>query len=157
MPELPNLEGQPGWVVIVVVALFVGGALGTLWLRGRSKDRSADEPVPIPASVTGGGVDVALAGRSGDQVLAQMTREAMTHLADTARREAEESEQVRRELAAERTKSDALAREFHDLAVTMAAMQVNLDHITAQWHACQERVRFLNGRVEERGHENEPG
>ena len=51
MEGLPDLEGQPAWVVIVVVGLFTLGTVGAAWLGGRSKKREREEDTESDAGV----------------------------------------------------------------------------------------------------------
>lgn len=118
MPELPNLEGQPGWVIVVVVALFVGGSLMGLWLRRQKNLHGAEPERSLPAGDGTATVAVPGGGR-GDDVLQHTVREAMKHLADVARREAEESEQARRE-------ADKLRDQLGVCSSEVVALQVKI-------------------------------
>lgn len=110
---MPNLEGQPGWVVVVVVALFITGALGTAYFRHRL-GRKDDENVPAierrPDTVE----------PSKDVAPLDLVRESMGMLASQAARSAEDADRAEtreRELLAkllELEKAQAILQERHD-------------------------------------------
>lgn len=113
--ELPNLEGQPGWVVVVVVALVIVGGLGTLYLRKRFQhDRDEDEE---PRVIEGQKVTIALPAGAGGETF-DPVKEAMgmvaanaARYADDADRAEEEARMLTRQLAdCERDRAVALER-----------------------------------------------
>lgn len=100
--ELPFLEGQPGWVVVMVVALVVSGgvigvALRQWWQNGR----------------------ITAAGRHGESAPGEATlgvlQLALEHLADTAKREAEQGERAEKESRKLREQLREASREITDL------------------------------------------
>lgn len=116
--EMPDLDGQPGWVVVVVVALFVLGGWGTLYLH-RRLTRSGE-----PREVEQGGDTVAAVTPAMGPFDAVTS--AVNHMAESARREAanadkaeEEAKELRR-LLAECDKDRALLeRRFADLTAQL--------------------------------------
>lgn len=111
--ELPNLEGQPGWVVVLVVGLFVLGALGTVYLKRRlGQGEEARPPAVDPLPVT--------VEPPKDVAPLELIRESMGMLASQAARSAEDadrSEQRERELLVklgELEKAQAILQERHD-------------------------------------------
>lgn len=104
MPELPNLEGQPGWVVVVVVGLFVMGTLGWAYLR-------RDQPDEVRPELTDGG-GATLTPDGGHGAVGETLRAALAHLAETAHREAQEAETERARAAELRERLEACAGEL---------------------------------------------
>jgi hypothetical protein len=86
---LPDLAGQPPWVVITVVVLTVLGTLGVAWLRRGNPDPDSD------AIDQGNSANVPLESGAHDAVL--VVGKALDHLAEVARREALESDSERAE------------------------------------------------------------
>lgn len=119
--ELPNLEGQPGWVIVVVFGLFVFGVLGTMYLRHRLKiteEEAPDEPpkiegVPDTVSVTASAVQYDLA------------RDAMGLLATHAAKSAQDADRAEQE-------AKELAKQLGECGRELAL--------------CQERYRTLEAR-----------
>lgn len=121
MPELPDLEGQPGWVVVVVVALFFAAGLGATWLRILAKRNETPPAIPPPPDT------LTLPGATFDPV-----QEAMAHLA----RSAEESKLA--EQAAER-EADELRAELAACGRELAVLHERHTTLTAKLAACEER------------------
>lgn len=101
MFELPDLEGQPAWVVVVVVFLFVVGGLGTLYLK--RKAREDDEPEDTP-QLEGKEATVALPAGTAPLDLVRdsmgvLATQAAQHKADADRAE-EEARDLAKQLAA---------------------------------------------------------
>lgn len=99
MFELPDLEGQPAWVVVVVVFLFVAGGLGTLYLKRKADE---DEPEDAP-QVEGKEATVALPAGTAPLDLVRdsmgvLATQAAQHKADADRAE-EEARELARKLA----------------------------------------------------------
>jgi hypothetical protein len=99
--ELPDLEGQPAWVVVVVVFLFVVGGLGTLYLK--RKAREDDEPEDTP-QLEGKEATVALPAGTAPLDLVRdsmgvLATQAAQHKADADRAE-EEARDLAKQLAA---------------------------------------------------------
>lgn len=98
MFELPNMEGQPAWVVVVVVFLFVAGGLGTLYLKRKARDAPDDAP-----RVEGKEATVALPPSPGPfdlvrDTMGVLATQAAQHKADADRAE-EEARDLARKLA----------------------------------------------------------
>lgn len=125
--ELPNLEGQPGWVVVVVFGLFVLGGLGALWLKRRGHD--PEEPAEIQAK----GDTLAITADKFDPV-----REAMTFAARQAEKSAEDADKAE-------TEAKELARQLAECGKALAILQERYDLIAAQLAACNEQHRRNQG------------
>lgn len=127
MVELPNLEGQPPWVVIVVVALFFVGTLGGLYLRRKSQDPPEETP-----SVEDAGAKVSLpAGAPAFDPV----REAMGHLATSAAKNAEDADRAEEEAKMLREKLAECDRELAVLRERHSALELRL-------RLCEERSRY---------------
>lgn len=134
--ELPNLEGQPGWVVVVVFALFVTGTLGALYLRKRFKEDKKDseqsrevEGKPATLALPAGAV-----GQPFDPV-----KEAMGLVAASAARNADDADRAEEEA---RMLSKHLAECEKERAVTLekyAALERECQRLQAQLDACRNR------------------
>lgn len=136
---MPDLSGQPPWVVIVVVSLMaissIGGAVlgGEGRRRKRRRNRKNDElPEAKQHSVP------SLPG--GEAHVLNLSVQA---LVDTARLERQEAEEARRETRAIRMRYDQAMRELDEARrvaqralADLAHCESNADHLRAQ----------LNGR-----------
>lgn len=123
---VPPLEGQPAWVVITVVLLTVAGGLGIAYLTARARSSSSQDKVP--ASV----------GTSPESSAMTVIHLAMEHLAETARRESEQSEESQRE-------ASRLRDQLREAERRLTQAQRDLE-------ACQDNARKLAARVY--GHES---
>lgn len=123
--ELPNLEGQPGWVVVVVFGLFVLGGLGALWLKKRGHD--PEDPVEIPAKS-----DTLALGPGVDKF--DPVREAMTFAARQAEKSAEDADKAESE-------AKQLAAQLSECGKALAILQERYNTIEAQLAACNEQHR----------------
>ncbi|MGL4808933.1 MAG: hypothetical protein ACRC4O_09345 [Giesbergeria sp.] len=94
--NLPNLEGQPPWVVVIVMALFTFGVLGLAYLRrGRQDpDSEALNQVDSDNVLANAGNPPALAGAHAPT---EVVGRALDYLAEAAKREAAEAEEERRQ------------------------------------------------------------
>jgi uncharacterized protein YPO0396 len=135
---MPDLEGQPAWVVIVVVALFTMGTVGSAWLGRRKHKRDEDES---DAAVTThrDGVPSLPSGAAG---VLEASVAAIIRDADAGRQEVAETRAEMRRLQhqhneAVRDRDDALRRAQRALA----------DLGTCQQHVLELR-RQLNGDTE---------
>lgn len=137
MLELPNLEGQPGWVIIVVVLLVVVGGLGVAYLRREARDDDDERPqesprletVPATVSLPAGANALDLVKDS----MGVLATQAAAHKADADRAE-EEARELARELA-------ACARDKAVLEAKMAALQERHNDLQRRYEACIERNR----------------
>jgi len=128
---LPDLEGQPAWVVVVVVALSTTGILGSAWLGRRGK-RKADEGDKSDAAIETHreGVPSLPSGAAG---VLEASVNAIIRDADAGRQEVAETRaemrKVQHQLVQALTeRDDALRRAQRALA---------------DLGTCQERVRRL--------------
>ena len=135
MLELPNLEGQPGWVVIVVVLLVVVGGLGVAYLRREAKDD--DEPQESPRVETAPATVSLPAGANALDLVKDsmgvLATQAAAHKADADRAE-EEARKLALELA-------ACARDKAVLETKMAALEERHADLQRRYEACMERTR----------------
>jgi hypothetical protein len=94
--NLPDLTGQPPWVVITVMALFTFGSLGLAYLRrGRQDpDSEALEQTDSDNVLANAGNPPALTGAHAPY---EVVGRALDHLAEAAKREAAEAEAERLE------------------------------------------------------------
>lgn len=117
--ELPDLEGQPGWVVIVVVALFVAGSLGVAYLRFKSKHDPEDAPqieaedatVALPAATSAAPLD--------------LVRDSMGVLATQAAQNKQDADRAEDE-------AKELATRLAECQRQMAVIQVRHEYLEAQ-------------------------
>lgn len=112
--ELPNLEGQPGWVVVVVFGLFVFGGLGMLWLK--RKGGEDDDPADTPQIEGRTDTVIAPAGATPldlvRDTMGVLATQAAHHKADADRAE-QEAKELARQLA-ECERAQAVLQERHD-------------------------------------------
>ena len=107
---LPDLAGQPPWVVVTVMVLFVLGSLGVAWLRRGNPDPDSD------GIEQGGSANVPVEAGAHDAVL--VVGKALDHLAEVARREALESDSERAEARLLRQRLDECEDEVEQLRRT---------------------------------------
>lgn len=119
--QLPDLTGQPPWVVVVVFTLFILGVLGLAWLR-RTGRAPEDEPGALEAADTVTPLDP-----SGNPYA--VAQRALDHLAEVARRADAES-------AEERSYRRSLADRVEELTR-------KLEEVTAQLADCERRAEAL--------------
>ena|SRR5690349_697604 len=95
MPQLPDMSGQPPWVVLVVMVLFIAGWVGTRWVdRGRHRDRELDEDDDSARPLPGEGVPSGLAVPAEHHATGVIMRAL-----ELLHQEAEESREGREEAA----------------------------------------------------------
>lgn len=116
--ELPNLEGQPGWVVVVVVSLFVFGTLGGLYLRNKAKHDPEDPPRVEAKDAT-----VALPGGAATPL--DLVRDSMGMLATQAALNKQDADRAEGE-------AKTLASQLAECQRRMAVIQVEHDHLQQQ-------------------------
>ena len=129
MFELPDLEGQPAWVVVVVVFLFVVGGLGTLYLKRKAHEDEPEDPPRMEAKEA----TVALPPGLGPLDLVRDTMGVLATQAAQHKADADRAEEEARELARK------LAQCERDLAV------LNERHaqLTEQLAECNRRNEGL--------------
>lgn len=130
MVELPNLEGQPPWVVIVVVLLFVVGTLGTIYLR-----RNSQEPPEETPSVEDAGAKVSLPAGTPAAPAFDPVREVIGHLATSAAKNAEDADRAEEEAKMWREKLSECSRE-------LAVLQERHRTLEERLRLCEERSRY---------------
>lgn len=136
MLELPNLDGQPGWVIIVVVALVAFGSVGVAYLRREAK-KDADEPQDSPqVEATPATVSLPAGANALDLVkdsMGVLAAQAAAHKSDADRAE-EEARNLARELA-------ACARDKAVLEAQMIALEDRHQDLQRRYEACLGRNR----------------
>lgn len=118
---IPDLAGQPPWVVVVVVTLIVAGTLGLAWLR-----RTGRVPEEDPPAVGGADTVTPLDASGNPYAVAQR---ALDHLAEVARRADAESAEERSYRRSLTDRVEELTRE--------------LEAVTAQLAECERRAEAL--------------
>lgn len=132
---LPDLSGQPAWVVVVVVALMVVGSVGMKWVSVRARADDGDEedaeparpastsPVPTPSDA--------------------QTTHVLTKALDLLANEAVESQGARAEV-------DRLRRELLECSAERDRVAHRLAEAQADLEQCDQRCRRLAMRALER-------
>jgi hypothetical protein len=94
--NLPDLTGQPPWVVVTVMTLFTFGVLGLAYLRRGRQDPDSDAADQSDSDnvLANAGNPPALAGAHAPY---EVVGRALDHLAEAAKREAAEAEAERAE------------------------------------------------------------
>jgi hypothetical protein len=133
--ELPNLEGQPAWVVVLVVFLFIAGPIGVAWVNRKGKEDPETPPQVEPPGDT--------LSLSPMPVVMPFdpVKEAMGHLATSAAKNAQDADRAEQE-------AKDLARQLAECSREMGVLQVRYDNIAAELAACraQQFNRQENGR-----------
>lgn len=137
MPTLPDLTGQPAWVVVVVVALFTAGTLGTAWLRRRDGGEPEPEDDATARPVESGAVPSLPSAPHDGATLA--IQKALDHLAA----EAAESREARAETAALRRELEAMREELAQRTRQRDAAQELLVR-------CEARAELLTQQAQDR-------
>jgi hypothetical protein len=134
--ELPNLEGQPGWVIIVVVALFSLSSVGAAFLRKRlGRGAKHDEENP---QIEGAPDTVALPRGSGTPHHLELVRESMTMMAAQAARNAEDADRAE---ARERE----LQRQLAECAEARAVLNERYAQLERELAICRATHSRMNG------------
>lgn len=136
---MPNLEGQPEWVVVVVVALFVIGSIGVKWVGRNAREvdsgedgQEGDRPA-LPAA-PGGDAQITL---------------AVTKALDLLANEAVESQEARSE-------RDQLRTALLGCATERDRIAADLDRVQSELEKCNSECRRLVLRaLEHRGDSDE--
>lgn len=126
MPDLPFLEGQPPWVVVVVVLMVVLGGLGGLYLKRKAADGDPEDA----AQVQGKEATVALPPGTGPLDLVRDTMGVLATQAAQHKADADRAEEEARELARK------LAQCEQDLAV----LRERHASLTAALEECRRRA-----------------
>jgi hypothetical protein len=129
---VPDITGQPAWVVIVIMFLTVSATLGVAFLttRRKSVNQEEGEQATLPS------------GETSPTVL--VMHAALDHLARVADREAAESEEARKEAAALRTR---LEEQLHEVVRLQSLITETREALTR----CQARAEFLSEQAFRRG------
>lgn len=140
MWTLPDLAGQPGWVVAVVVSLFTVGSLGAAWLRNRSPGRAVEpaEDEARPSELEPGAVpSVSPAPQDGATLTLHRTLDFLAAEAAESREARAEAATIRKELE---TVREELSRSRQEHAATVARLT-----------RCEARTELLEEQARRRG------
>lgn len=135
MPAIPDLAGQPAWVVVVVSVLFVVGSVGTAWLR-RGKPEAEEDPEGETARPVESGAVPSLTTGSGDHATL-VIQKALDHLAS----EAQESREARAETA-------TLRRELESVRAELLRRTADLEAAVGHLARCEARAELLAERAQ---------
>lgn len=91
---MPDVTGQPAWVVIVLALLTLTGTVAVAYITARSRKSATQTEADQATLSEGGKVDTSVV----------VLQAALDHLARVAEREAAESDEARRETATLRAK-----------------------------------------------------
>lgn len=136
---LPDLTGQPAWVVVVVVALMVAGMIGTKWVARNAREvdgEEEEEPDGDRPALPSGGFHSSGGGDAN-------TTLAITKALDLLANEAVESQGARAEVDRLREELLACSRERDRIAGERDRAQAELDQ-------CNRQCRELAMRALER-------
>lgn len=143
---LPDLSGQPAWVVVVVVALMAVGSIGVKWVGARigRDDGDADEDAEgdRPAPTSGRHEQAVMVGSDAQTTL------VLTKALDLLANEAVESQGARAEADRLRAELLACSAERDRVARKLTSAQAELEQ-------CNRECRRLAMRALER--EVDPG
>lgn len=144
MPPIPDLTGQPAWVVVVVAFLFVSGALGLAYLRARGKAAPEEDP---PEVRPGGApqLEAAAPGPAG------YIDRAIQHLAEVAEREAQESRDARAETREVRAQAETHRQEADDLRRQLVECRQEVLSARAELARCEARAELLVQQAHRQG------
>jgi uncharacterized protein (DUF3084 family) len=129
---VPDITGQPPWVVIILAALGLAGTIGVAWLASRNRKSATRD-------------DDGQATMAPSQDLLGMLQKAMDHLAATAERESAESDQAREEAA-------SMRRELEQTKMELASALHRAQSAEAQLTACREHATALIQQVQRGPH-----
>lgn len=138
MWTLPDLAGQPGWVVAVVTFLFTVGTLGAAWLR-RRPDAAVEDGEDASARPVEPGAVPSLPPAPHDGATLAIQK-ALDHLAA----EAAESREARAETA-------VLRRELEAMRLELAQRTQERDAAQTLLTRCEARADLLAQQAERRG------
>lgn len=130
--ELPDLEGQPPWVVVIVCFLFVAGTLGGIYLRRRFRSHEDSPQVEDEAAT----LSLPAGGQSASF---DPVKEAMGMAMAAAARSTEDADRAEEEA---RMLARQLADCERDKAVTeerLRSLEAQCNRLQAQLDACRER------------------
>ena len=137
---LPDMSGQPWWVVVIVVSLLVAGSIGTRWVgarAGRSGEQEEDDAEGDRPARPGG----QHAAVSSDT---SQTTAVLTKALDLLASEAAESQDARAEVGRLRDELLRCSAEHDRVARAAEKAQADLEQ-------CNRECRRLAMRALERG------
>lgn len=129
--QIPDMAGQPWWVVVVVAVLTVLGSVGGAWVTRRANKDELDTEEPTALS----------AGDEGGEAY-QAIQLAIQALADVATREADESN-------AERVRADELRKQLQECARALQLAEAARDTAERKLSECEQNARILINRLQE--------
>lgn len=122
---VPDITGQPAWVVVILAVLAVASTLGVAWLTSRSRK-----------SATADRAEQATLPESGQDATVVVIQSALDHLAKVAEREAVESTQARE-------KVEELRQALQDTKSDLVEALRRAEQAEALLTACREHARLL--------------
>lgn len=137
MWTLPDLAGQPGWVVAVVAGLFTVGSLGAAWLRTRPSSRAVDssDDDAEPSELEAGAVPSTPPTPHDGATL------TLHRTLDFLAAEAAESREARAEAALTRKELEAVRADLNRLTHDLAAANAQLVRCEARAELLEEQAR----------------
>ena len=147
---LPDLSGQPPWVVIVVMVLAISGTLGlALIRRGRlgGDDEQGEEELDGARPPAVEGVPSSSVAVQSDMHTTMVIKQALDHLARVADREAQESEQARADTDRERREVRRLQDELLRCDRDRERLTAEAFETRAQLERCNAECRMLARRA----------
>lgn len=132
---MPDVTGQPPWVVIVLASLTLISTVAVAIISSRSrKSATQDDEGQATLTESGGGQDPSV----------MVLTAALDHLARVAEREAAESDEARRETATLRAQLEQTMGQLHEA-------RRRADQAEASLEACREHARLLSQQALRRG------
>lgn len=150
---LPDLTGQPSWVVVVVIALVTAGSVGLAWIkrgeRPKTEEPAAARPVDAQAVPSVSGTPPSDA--------TQVIQSALEHLAAVAAREALESKEARAETTVSRAETAELRRDLLTCGTELNKALRRAESAEAELTRCRAQAELLGRQAFQRGAERDHG
>jgi len=143
---LPDLAGQPGWVVVVVTALFTAGTLGAAWLRKRSPGEIEPAEGDAEASELEAGAVPSIQAAPQDGATSAI-HNALAILAA----EANESREARAETDRIRKELEAVREDLRVARVQLERAELERSTAATRLLRCEARVELLTEQAQHRG------
>jgi hypothetical protein len=138
---LPDLSGQPWWVLVLVVILFVSGSVGTAWIRHRPSARKTElaEGEEDDGARPGGDEGAPPALTRGDPHATLVIKQALDLLAS----EAGESSAARAESEALRLQLVECSRQREEAERRLELSESETRQLRNRLDACNAECRKL--------------
>lgn len=135
---MPDVTGQPTWVVVVLAALTLIGTVSVAWITARARKSATQDGGEQATLSEGGQADTSV-------VIAQA---ALEHLARIADREAAESDEARKETATLRATLERTLGQLFEA-------QRRAERAEADLIACRAHAELLSRQAMRRGRDDE--